>query len=321
MKYIKLFMLMAVAALFASCSDDDFNTNVAGTTVEFADAAYSANENGGVFQIPVKVTGKRNGDVSFRVTTAETGEVPAKEETNYMVTSKYITVKADSTTSTTTYVEIKAIDDLQKTGDRTFTVTIEGVEGATLGTNKTVTVTIKDNDLSYYTMFAGQWRLTGKFVITDEDGQESYEDFNFPLTISAVSTPGATGYEKTFGCLINDFKSPHFLFSGASLSFTMTYNYMESRKLGRLGIQCGGETVYSYDYVTNHFEWQFSNYTSGNPSRTAITARWTATEDNSIPSELEFAEGSRLAIVETGLGAGLSYGDIMTDLKITRSEY
>lgn len=308
---------MAIASLFASCDDDDNNTNVSGTTVEFADATYSANENGGVFQIPVTVKGLRNGDIHFRVSTSETGENPAKEEVNYMVTSKYITVKADSATSTTTYVEIKAIDDLQMTGDRTFNVTIESADGATIGSNKTTTVTIVDNDESYYSMFGGQWRFSGQFVSTGEDGVEKTEDFSYDMSISTVSDPTASGYGTNLNCVVTSFDFPSSPVV-MTLTFPMRYRFMESRGNGTLELLCTQNEVFGIDQSVYRFGWTFGNYTNGSASNTAIRAKWVPTEDNSIPTEIAFDENSILAIYEYNIGLGFQYGALMKNLKITR---
>lgn len=311
---------MAVASLFASCDDDDYNSN-SGTTVEFESATFQADENGGIFQIPVKVTGNRNGDVQFLITTTETGENPAKEESDYMVTSKLLTLKNDTANTGTVYVEVKALDNLRMDGDRTFNVTIEGVQGANTGVNKTVTVTLVDNDKSYYAMFGGQWRFSGKFMLEDENGELVYEDFNFPMTISAASDETSSEYGSQLNCLINGFTFPHSPLSAMSLSFQMKYTFMESRQTGTVRLQCNNYEVFGFDSGINHFGWQFRNYTTGSPSTKEITGRWAPTEDNSIPAEIAFDESSILAILETNLGAGFAYGDLMTDLKITRSDY
>lgn len=66
MKYIKLFMLLAVVSLFAACSsDDDFNTKEA--TVSFASDSVVTKESAGIVNIPISVTGVRNGNVTVTV--------------------------------------------------------------------------------------------------------------------------------------------------------------------------------------------------------------------------------------------------------------
>ena len=57
---------MAVASLFASCSDEEGNTNA--TTVEFASSSVELNENGETLQIPVKVKGcaQRQSNFQYR---------------------------------------------------------------------------------------------------------------------------------------------------------------------------------------------------------------------------------------------------------------
>ena len=67
MKYLKLFMLLLVACTFAACSDDDNNNTNGETTVSFANATLKLKESAGLINIPIKVEGARNGDVSVVV--------------------------------------------------------------------------------------------------------------------------------------------------------------------------------------------------------------------------------------------------------------
>ena len=118
MKYIKLFMLLAVVSLFAACSsDDDYNTNE--TTVSFANNAITTKESAGIVNIPINVTGLRNGDISLRIVTEEVGENPAKEDVNYMITDKTLTLKADTLQSGVINVEVKMVDDNEINENRT----------------------------------------------------------------------------------------------------------------------------------------------------------------------------------------------------------
>ncbi|WP_308247217.1 hypothetical protein [uncultured Prevotella sp.] len=87
MKYLKLFMLLVIACAFAACSDDDNNNTNGETTVSFANATLNTKESAGLINIPIKVEGARNGDVSVVVKAEEVGESPALEDKNYIITS------------------------------------------------------------------------------------------------------------------------------------------------------------------------------------------------------------------------------------------
>ena len=57
--------------------------------------------------------------------------------------------------------EFKTVDDKLVNDDRSFDVEIADVEGASIGENKRLTVTIKDNDSSFYETLSGTWIFTG----------------------------------------------------------------------------------------------------------------------------------------------------------------
>ena len=51
--------------------------------------------------------------------------------------------------------EFKTVDDKLVNDDRSFDVEIADVKGASIGENKRLTVTIKDNDSSFYETLSG----------------------------------------------------------------------------------------------------------------------------------------------------------------------
>ena len=76
--------------------------------------------------------------------------------------------------------------------DRSFDVEIADVKGASIGENKRLTVTIKDNDSSFYETLSGTWIFTGTASATNvsnvpvgfsvrintaEEGTEAYEHY------------------------------------------------------------------------------------------------------------------------------------------------
>lgn len=310
-----MFMLaVATVCMASACSDDDYNTN-SGTTVEFASTEMTVNENADIFNLPVTVSGARNGKVSFRIEVAEVGENPAKEDVNYMVTSKKISLDADTMTTNTANVEVKAVDDRNMNADRTFAVTIVSADGATVGTNKTITVTLKDNDTSYFNIFSGEWKLVGTYKYTDsDDGKEYTKAFSQNITIAAPSD--ADNFETRLFAYAPSWVIPNVPISG-NYNIQLLYTYNSSRKTGTLAFESGVEAM-GYDSGLNHFSWTFAKWVNGAQGRGNYSATWAPTEDQSVPDEITFDENSSLAILETGLGAGMVYGCEITDLKLKR---
>lgn len=156
MKYIKLFILLAVVAFMGSCSDDDSWNSKSGVTVSMENTAMQFKENLGIVNIPVKVEGETNGTVRVTVDVKETGANPAKENEHYYITSKTININDGSG-----YVELECVDDEVINDDRTFEITIVSAQGATVGANATTAVTLRDNDKEVYERLQGKWTMTG----------------------------------------------------------------------------------------------------------------------------------------------------------------
>ena len=145
MKYIKLFMFLAVASVFAACSDDDSSWNTAAdVTVNMKNPTMKVKENVGIFNVPVVVTGETNGPVKVNVTVKDAGANPAKKDVNYLVTDTTIVI-----TEGEGNVEIKAVDDDDINDPRTFDVNIVSAEGAKVGTQATTAVTIRNMDYDF----------------------------------------------------------------------------------------------------------------------------------------------------------------------------
>lgn len=85
--------------------------------------------------------------------------------------------------------EFKTVDDKLVNDDRSFDIEIADVKGASIGENKRLAVTIKDNDSSLYETLLGTWVFTGTAstnqvtnapvgfsvkVNTAEEGTEAY---------------------------------------------------------------------------------------------------------------------------------------------------
>ena len=158
MKLTKYLALAGAALLLTACSDSDSLNTSSGVSVEMEKATMTVKENIGIFNVPLKLTGKTNGMVKVKVDVAEYSENPAKEDVNYIVTSKTLTFPTDSATVS---VEFVAVNDMDVNDNRLFVVTITNVEGGSIGENASTIVTIKDDDSMFYEAIQGAWSFTG----------------------------------------------------------------------------------------------------------------------------------------------------------------
>ena len=67
-------MLVAAASLLAACSEDEVEYNSReGVTVEFEQTTVQVRENEGTFDLPVRISGKRDGNIQLVISTAGVG--------------------------------------------------------------------------------------------------------------------------------------------------------------------------------------------------------------------------------------------------------
>ena len=301
MKYIKLFMLLAVVSLFAACSsDDDFNTKEA--TVGFASDSVVTKESAGIVNIPISVTGVRNGNVTVTVKAEEEGVNPAKEDVNYMITSKTINIKADTLASGTMNVEVKMVDDSEINENRTFKLTIVSANGAKIEGNASTIVTIRDNDAAFYEKFFGKWNLSG----TIESGS-GVSTFSKDVTISGETNEESEDYDN-----ILTVSAPGFINVGASIDceWHFRYSFDMATKKGTLGFICG-EQIASYG---SSYTWMW--VTDNGVSYTAddVTAPWALGENDAFPTTITFPASQALYFYQPGAGVWR----ILTDLTLTK---
>lgn len=174
MKQLKYLAMAALMVGFAACSDDDETMNSASATVEFESAAVTYNENYGIVQVPLQVTGELNG--SIRATFSVEPLQGAVENEHYVVTTNQILIP--SSLDGTFACELHLLDDgVNENDDRAVRITLESVEGATVGTNASCTVTIADVDKIPYYKLLGDYVLT---AINPFGGEEV--SFNVTLT-------------------------------------------------------------------------------------------------------------------------------------------
>lgn len=234
MKYIKLFMLLAVVAFMGSCSDDDESWNSkSGVTVSMENESMRFKESVGIVKVPIKVEGEANGPVSVTVEVKETGSNPAKENVHYYITTK--TIKISDNTGN---VELECVDDDKINDDRTFEISIVSAKGATVGSNATTAVTLRDNDTEFYEKLQGSWVMNCTFndaptkwdvkIVGATD--ENDKDYNKVLYIT-----GMLGYQWTTAKLSYDYNKATGKGSVA-FDYLGQYNFAEGVNFNGLGV-------------------------------------------------------------------------------------
>lgn len=296
MKYIKFLMLLAVAILpfFTSCSEDeDVNSNEC--TVGFASSEVSVGEASASYvQVPITVTGKRNGQIHVTVEAAPVGKNGAEEGKNYVITDKTLNLNADTLSTGTINVELKIIDDNEINDDRQFTLKLTSVEGATVS-NAETTVTIVDNDGDSYLSFGGTWTLT---ATSEVSGTTSFQ-----VGISAASQ-GSTDYEKVLTATGN--------FGGVDLTWKLGYTYDKASNKGTITFICGDDVVGTYqDYNLGWYLYTGDGYLYSGE----VPAEWELDEEGRTPTTLTFDPASGLCLYAAGAG----YLDILTNVTLTKN--
>lgn len=300
MKYLKYLALAVFALALGSCSDDDSDWNTtADTTVSLPAEGVTVRETRGIYKVPVQVSGSRNGAVKVTVEVKETGANPAKEEVNYMLTSKTSIVGAD-TVSTDGYIELETIDDDEINEDRTFEMTIVSAEGAKIG-NATTVVTIKDNDSNPYDRLQGSYTLTApspfdestiKETVKIEAPEAGSSDFGKKLYLT-----GMNGYDWNY--------------------LVLNYKYDEDTGEGSIYATIPQTNVTGVNFGDDAPSADITLYTintAGKLSTDNITGHW-----NADFTEITFDNGLYAAVIYKGqrLGGWFGYGP---GFKLTKSK-
>ena len=179
MKYLKVLALCLLPLSFAACSDvDEVAMNTTGATVGFESAQVTYNENAGIITVPFVVEGEQNGAIRVNYTVQDGTAV---DEEHYLVTTNTVLIPADENTGYG--CEIRLLDDgMTENDDRTLIITINSVEGASVGTNPSCEVTIADVDKDPY------YKLMGTYTLTAIDATNG-DPVSFKVTLTGGSTP------------------------------------------------------------------------------------------------------------------------------------
>lgn len=308
-KYVKVFMLLAVVSLFAACSDDDVKINSnQDCTVGFANTELTVSEPAGYVSIPINVTGKRNGNVQMTIETAPVGTNGAVEGVNYLITDKTLNLNTDTLSSTSLDLELQLIDDNDINEDRQFTITIASAEGAEVTTSQ-MTVTIRDNDANLYERFGGTWTLTATNYST-----------NATVTKDIVFTcaePGGYGYERIITATSNNLTD-----NNEELKWNVNYTYDETTNEGTLTFP-SGTTIGSFEHSTLgaiEVEWTaFVEMPDGlYLSTEPITGTWSVEDDGFTVSSISF--GSQLFGITSETSDGVVILLNLTDVTLTKKQ-
>ena len=204
MKLNKLFystLIVAASATLFSCKHEiaQIDTKVpvnskSGVTVTFDEDAVAYKESKGVVRVPISAEGEMNGYAVVTLKITETGSNPAKEGTDFIVTSKTINVSPEKQTAD---VEITLVDNDEMNEPKTFNLEITSVQGANVGAVSTCTFSIRDNDSEFYEKLQGKWTLTGNGDATNVTiyGATDEEDPEYNKVLWIV---GVEGYDWVF---------------------------------------------------------------------------------------------------------------------------
>lgn len=288
-KYLKIFVLVAVGSLFAACSDDDSNTNTNECTVGFENTAITVNETDRYVNLPINVSGLRNGNVRLEIGTAPVGNNGAVEGEDYKITDKTLNLNTDSSSTATINVELQLLDNNEVDGDRTMTISIINAEGAEITTAQT-TITIEDNDDVLYERFFGTWILTATDVLNG--GTISKE-----ITISGPTNANSPHYENRLYAT-----STNLLNQEETFNWDFLWTYDEASNTGTLSFVCTspiGNITYTDQNTGEEATTQASWYgMSGTTDGTTIemstvyVGQWSISDDGVTPSTISFANNT-----------------------------
>ncbi len=221
MKLYKIFALSLAALAMTACSDNEDVAgvnNAADVTVEMQQQTLSVGEDmqqGVYVKVPVVVTGNPNGNVNISVTVQGTGNAPATEDKDYIISSKRISINPEDKIA---YIEFYPTGDEIENENRQFIITIDSAEGAKIGVQSTCIVTLIDNESllpNAYRDIQGTWHVQtdsgDEFDVNIMGVQEGDDGYLTDLVI--------TGWQEDPDCLPID---ATFAYDGSSMTAKVT---------------------------------------------------------------------------------------------------
>lgn len=302
MKYLKLFAFALAATLFVACSDDDeFSVNRTEVTAGFSTDTLKIKESVGIYNIPIKIEGKRTGDILLRVMAEGVGENPAVEGTHFQIVEKNIKLLAenDTTSSTEVNIQFQAFDNSEINDPRELKLSIVSASGVKL-TNDSLIVVLRDNDAAFYEQFFGKWTLTAK--------NKDDKDVTKTIIISGATDEDDPDYNNILWV-----SAPALFNVGISLNceWPMQYTFDKETKTGTLSHLMNKNVVASYG---DAYQWVFLTDDGQRFSDEPVTTQWQLGEGDVLPNEFSWGEDNNIYLYQPGEG----YWDLLYDIKIFR---
>ena len=140
------FGLVALATMaFSSCSNDlpEFNDADAFVALRATTASFVENGEGTEVEVLLTSLNGLEGSVDFEI--VPDSVTPANEGVDFTIenASKTLTFTKDAPTQS---IKIKPIDNDVYTGDKRFTINLVNAKGVNLGANKSITITVEDDE-------------------------------------------------------------------------------------------------------------------------------------------------------------------------------
>ena len=140
------FGLVALATMaFSSCSNDlpEFNDADAFVALRATTASFVENGEGTEVEVLLTSLNGLEGSVDFEI--VPDSVAPANEGVDFTIenASKTLTFTKDAPTQS---IKIKPIDNDVYTGDKRFTINLVNAKGVNLGANKSITITVEDDE-------------------------------------------------------------------------------------------------------------------------------------------------------------------------------
>lgn len=243
MRNIFSVIILGIACAFAmiscdSSSQDKINTKPA--TVSFKSDTIFVKENKGLFDIPLEISGERDGMIKVKIVTIANEN--CKEDVNFIITSKEINI---SESKNTVNIECNTVDDKTINDDRTFIIKIADVNGATINdAASSIVIKILDNDNTPYDRMAGKWTITANDNLMD-----GIPEYTWNVTIETVDIDDSLNYGTLLyvvpfaiggGSISSDFKLPMF-FKWNDSTQKGTVEVKESQNVGSIKFQLDGD--------------------------------------------------------------------------------
>lgn len=293
--------MAALLPFFTSCSEDE-DVNTTECTVGFESDAIKISETAGITQIPINVSGYRNGPVKVVIETEPVGESGAIEGTHYRITDKTLNLNSDTLSTGVINVEVQVVDDSEANENRQFKLKIISAEGANTAIAET-TVTIVDNESNPYSAFGSQWYVNA----TNSQGNK----VKVPMTIKAAQE-GEYGYESILTGTTEGLCG-----YSEKLTWTFEWIYDDAAGEGALSLKIDGPNTQVGEY--DPYKLQFFLYEppfEGSIGTGSLDAPWTIT-GNTIPTTITFDSTFGL-FVAASAGSDLYIFDYFENISLTR---